>query len=78
MRYSTFNVQLRTLWYRSQNWLAGLDLNILVNMTDYFRLADFRATLCTGRAAMGLPLQAFFQNVLDISLIAFTTVFKMS
>jgi hypothetical protein len=33
------------LWYCSINWLAGLNLNIPVKKSEYFRLTDFWATL---------------------------------
>jgi hypothetical protein len=36
-----FGAQLRMLWYSSTNWLAGLNVNIPVNMKEYFRLNDF-------------------------------------
>jgi hypothetical protein len=45
MRSSMFNTQFTTLWYRSANWLAGLNLNIPANKREGFRLTDFWATL---------------------------------
>jgi hypothetical protein len=45
MRSSIFNAQLTTLRYRSTDWLAGLNLNIPVNMRECFKLPDFWPTL---------------------------------
>jgi hypothetical protein len=42
---SNLNSQLTTLWYRSTNRLAGLNLNILVNTRECFKLTDFWAAL---------------------------------
>jgi hypothetical protein len=35
MRYFIFSEELRMLWYRSTNWLAGLDLNILIKQFNW-------------------------------------------
>jgi hypothetical protein len=48
MRPSMSNAQLSTLWYRSTNWLADLNLNIPANTRDCFMLIDFLATLYFG------------------------------
>jgi hypothetical protein len=36
-----FSAQLTMLWYRSKNWLEGLNLNIYFNTRECFRLAEF-------------------------------------
>jgi hypothetical protein len=43
MRSSTINAHLTTLWHRPTTWLAGLNVNILVNTKECFRLTDFWA-----------------------------------
>jgi hypothetical protein len=45
MRSSMFSAQLTTLWCRSTNSLAGLNLNIAGEVREYFRLTDFWVTL---------------------------------
>jgi hypothetical protein len=35
-----FSAELTTLWYRSANLLAALNLNILVNTREYFGLTN--------------------------------------
>jgi hypothetical protein len=52
MRSSVFSAQLTTLWYRSTNRLAGLNLNIPVNTKECFRLTDFWDTLYLPRGLM--------------------------
>jgi hypothetical protein len=41
MRYSMFSAQLTTPGYRSTNWLTGLNLNIAVNTSQFYRLTEF-------------------------------------
>lgn len=45
MRANIFNVQLTMLWHCSTDWLAGINLNFPINMTECFTLTDFCATL---------------------------------
>jgi hypothetical protein len=45
MRCFMVKAQLTTLWYRSTNWLVALNLNVPVNVTECFTLADFWDTL---------------------------------
>jgi hypothetical protein len=47
MRSFMFNAQLITPWYRSTNWLIGLNLNISIDTRECFRLIDYWATLYT-------------------------------
>jgi hypothetical protein len=46
MRSSVFSAQLTKLRYHFTNWLAGLNLNITVNMRGRFKLTDF-GPFCT-------------------------------
>lgn len=45
MSPSMLNSQLAMLWHHFTNHLVGLNVNIPVNMTEYFRLTDFWAAL---------------------------------
>jgi hypothetical protein len=45
IRSFLFNAQITVLWNRSKNWLAGLNLNIADNTTEYIKLTDFWGTL---------------------------------
>jgi hypothetical protein len=39
-----FNEQLTMLWHHSTNQLAGLNMNIPINMRECFTITDFWAT----------------------------------
>jgi hypothetical protein len=62
MRYSMFNAQLTRMWYRSANWLEGINLNITVNTREYFRLTYFWASLCKTKISASILKKTLFSQ----------------
>jgi hypothetical protein len=64
--YSMLNAQLTTLLYRSTNWLARSNLNIIVNTRECFRSADFGVVYIFKKYAAAVQENIFLLKYFDL------------
>jgi hypothetical protein len=58
MASSIFSTKLTTLSYLCRNRMADLNMNVTVNTSEYFRLADFMAILYLMKMSFSLFLRS--------------------